>query len=539
MLALTQGISRIDGKYRVLAQLGQGGTADVSLAVARGPSGFNKLVVLKSMKFSLRHEAELARMFLNEARLAARLNHPNIVQTNEVFEYEGLPVIVMEYLEGQPLSSVISRSRGSGRFSLAMHLRVISEALSGLHYSHELSDFDGTALQVVHRDMSPHNVFITFDGQVKILDFGIAKLASSQHHTATGVIKGKIHYMPPEQIAGEGVDRRSDLWAVGVMLWEAVAKRSMWQDEHDATVMNRILNAEIPRLREVADVDPELERIVEWTLQNEAAARPASAQELQTALDAVIAERFEAVLPRDLGKVTGELFEDTRQRTRRQVELQLARVPSLSAADYAATAPLELTAVSNTGYTAGSRSEPVDLSPARNRRLGWVAAVLLLAVTVVGFMLLQRVQSATLNATRASAAAPAAAAPAAMQLRITAFPAHARLTIDDQIVASNPYLREFSAADSGKRLRIRADAPQHRPEIRELVLSGDTDLVLLLEREVPAAAPVESAPAPGRAPRLNSPPPRQARPATSAAADCTPPWFLDAQGVKKFKTHCM
>jgi serine/threonine-protein kinase len=139
-------IHQIDGKYRLLAQLGQGGTADVSLAVARGPSGFNKLVVLKSMRSTMRSEPELARMFMNEARLAARLNHPNIVQTNEVFEFDGLPVIVMEYLEGQPLSSVLSRARSSSVFTTAMHLRVISEALSGLHYSHELKDFDGTAL---------------------------------------------------------------------------------------------------------------------------------------------------------------------------------------------------------------------------------------------------------------------------------------------------------------------------------------------------------------------------------------------------------
>jgi len=148
----------------------------VYLAVARGPSGFNKLVVLKALKKNLANDPEFRNMFLNEARLAARLNHPNIVQTNEVAEDEGVPVIVMEYLEGQPLSNLLIRGR-NGPLSLAAHLRIITDSLAGLHYAHEVNDFDGTPLGVVHRDMTPHNVFVTFEGQVKVLDFGIAKLA--------------------------------------------------------------------------------------------------------------------------------------------------------------------------------------------------------------------------------------------------------------------------------------------------------------------------------------------------------------------------
>lgn len=138
MGAAAKTINQIDGKYRVIAQLEQGGTADVSLAVARGPKGFTKLVVLKSMRPQFRTEPEFTEMFMTEARLAARLIHPNVVQTNEVFDYEGLPVIVMEYLEGQPLSAVLAQIRVGGDFPLAMHLRVLTEALSGLHYSTNL-----------------------------------------------------------------------------------------------------------------------------------------------------------------------------------------------------------------------------------------------------------------------------------------------------------------------------------------------------------------------------------------------------------------
>jgi serine/threonine-protein kinase len=203
------------GRYRVLTELGQGGTANVYLAVSSSLEGFNKLVVLKRMKPQLSSEPGFATMFLDEARLAARLSHANIVQTYEVTKDGELPVIVMEYLEGQTLANIIARSSERSSLALHHHLSIISESLTGLQYSHDLRDFDDKPLQVVHRDMTPHNVFVTFDGQVKILDFGIAKLSGSLVETESGVIKGKLRYIPPEQIVNEGVDRRADVYSVG------------------------------------------------------------------------------------------------------------------------------------------------------------------------------------------------------------------------------------------------------------------------------------------------------------------------------------
>src|SRR5260370_910736 len=191
---------RDGGKYKLLAELGRGGMANVYLAVARGPSGFNKLVVLKCLRSDLASDTELLAMFLDEARLAARLNHPHVVQTYEVGEYVGRPVIVMEYLEGQVLSSLVQRAQSNNALPLSLHLRVIIDALEGLHHAHELTDYDGKPLGLVHRDISPQNVFVTFDGHVKVLDFGIAKAATSQSQTATGILKGKVKYMAPEQM---------------------------------------------------------------------------------------------------------------------------------------------------------------------------------------------------------------------------------------------------------------------------------------------------------------------------------------------------
>jgi len=533
-MSVPQGISHIDGKYRVLAQLGQGGTADVSLAVANGPSGFNKLVVLKSMKVTLRDEPDLARMFLNEARLAARLSHPNIVQTNEVFEFEGLPVIVMEYLEGQPLSSVNGRAQGSERLTTAMQLKVLSEALAGLHYSHELEDFDGSPLGLVHRDVSPHNVFITFDGQVKVLDFGIAKLASSRHHTATGVVKGKLHYMAPEQIVGDAVDRRADVYAAGVMLWEVAAGQRMWPDMHDATVMNHVVNGEIPRASDVRTIDPELERIIEKALAFDPGSRYESAHALQVDLEAYLAARGSMISLRDVGKVVGDLFEDTRRQTKKLIETQLSRVPTLSAAEYAATMPLELNSGTHSGYTAGSRSDPPGQAAKRRAGRGMFvlgASVLALGVVVIA---LARPKS---EAAASSASAPAAAAPTVneLKLRVIASPVHAKVFIDDELMPSNPYSKPFSG-ERGKKHRVRAEAPDHQTESREIVLDADADIVLVLEKLAAKPEPVAE-PSVARPTRRAA---TVAKPIKAAAADdCKPPYYFDDQGFKKYKPQCL
>jgi eukaryotic-like serine/threonine-protein kinase len=531
-------IHQIDGKYRLLAQLGQGGTADVSLAVAHGPSGFNKLVVLKSMKSTMRSEPELARMFLNEARLAARLNHPNIVQTNEVFEYDGLPVIVMEYLEGQALSSVLSRSRNNDKFPLHMQLRVISEALGGLHYSHDLADFDGTSLNVVHRDMSPHNVFVTFDGQVKVLDFGIAKLSASMVETATGVIKGKLHYMPPEQIAGEGIDRRSDLYAVGVMLWEAAAGIRMWRDRPDAVVMNCILNGELPRASDVRPVAPELARIIDRALAFEKSERYATAREMQNDLDAYIATLAPAST-REIGKAVAALFADTRAETQRLIDVQLSKVATLSAAEWAhGRGDMTGSTTTHLGYEAGSHSGLTvqPSSPRSNTWLWALSGVLLLGVGLGAWQLRERDRAAAAVSGQPALENSAGPAQETVRLHITAFPAHAHVYVDEQLTPSNPYSR-FVQRDNGVKHRIRVEASDHRSETREVTFDADADLVITLQPTPTAvvapqrdAEPVRRGPTPTPAP-VAAPPP--------VVSDCDPPYFIDARGVKKFKPQCL
>ncbi|HEX6240152.1 MAG TPA: serine/threonine-protein kinase, partial [Polyangiales bacterium] len=212
------------GNYNLLASLATGGMAKVYLALRAGPAGFNKLLVVKVLRDDGPGGVEDGlSMFWDEARLAAQLVHPNIVHTYEVGENQGEYFLAMEYLDGQSYRAVSKRAAGRGPLSLAEHLRILSESARGLHYAHQLKDFSGQPLGVVHRDVSPQNIFVTYDGQVKVLDFGIAKTRDAEHKTQVGVIKGKIDYMAPEQLRGSELDGRADVFALGVMLWEAIS----------------------------------------------------------------------------------------------------------------------------------------------------------------------------------------------------------------------------------------------------------------------------------------------------------------------------
>src|SRR5262245_23884883 len=214
----------IFGDYRLIASLGRGGMAEVFLATRTGMVGFHKLVVVKRLRSDLLEEVHAARyraLLLDEARLAARLHHPNIVQTFEVGEHHGHPFMAMEYLDGQPLSSVLSKARRAARWvSTELALQIIADALAALAYAHDLADYDGSPLHIVHRDVSPQNIFWTYDGEIKLVDFGVAKFALKSMETEAGVVKGKLTYMAPEQARGAAVDRRADLFVVGILLWE-------------------------------------------------------------------------------------------------------------------------------------------------------------------------------------------------------------------------------------------------------------------------------------------------------------------------------
>jgi eukaryotic-like serine/threonine-protein kinase len=297
-------------KYRVVTRLGSGGMADVYLVLSERPGGFSKLQVLKLMRSDLSEQErpEFLQMFQDEARLAARLNHPNIVQCFEVGAEDGQPFIVMEYLEGQTLHRVQQRARHLGRgFSVDMELFVLCQVLEGLEYAHHVTDYAGNPLHIVHRDVSPQNVFVCYSGQSKLVDFGVAKTLESSK-TRAGVVKGKVAYMPPEQVASGPIDHRADLFSVGVLLWEAIAGAPMHAELSVFESMSRLLRGDLPKLREAApNVSPELERIVQRALEIDPDKRYQDAETFRTELLAYL-ESSSRVRARDVGNALAQLF---------------------------------------------------------------------------------------------------------------------------------------------------------------------------------------------------------------------------------------
>jgi eukaryotic-like serine/threonine-protein kinase len=304
------------GKYLPIFQLGRGGMADVILALVQGPGGFNKLQVVKELRSELAAEPEFTSMFLDEARLSARINHPNVVQTHEVGFDGRRYFIAMEYLEGETLESCLraAQSKHPAGLSLAVFLRVLCEVLDGLHFAHELVDFDGQPLNVVHRDISPHNIFVTYEGVPKLLDFGIAKAADSSGETRTGIIKGKVAYMAPEQLRStRRIDRRADLFAVGVILWRAITGRRLWKAMSDLDVLQRISAGDVPSPLSVnPQADPRLVAICAKCLAIDPADRYQTAADLQEALDEFTRSLPERVGRRDLARLMNELFAERR-----------------------------------------------------------------------------------------------------------------------------------------------------------------------------------------------------------------------------------
>ena len=317
------------GKYQLFASLGRGGMADVYLAIARGPMGFNKLTVIKRLRSEVAADPSFAHMLLDEARLAARLSHANVVHTYEVGETNNGYFIAMEYLEGQPLVRIarVARTKGQEKLEAPLCARIIGDALGGLHYAHELRDYDGTPLRIIHRDVSPHNIFVTYDGAVKLMDFGIAKASSSSTQTEVGVLKGKIAYMAPEQATGGEVDRRADVFAMGIVLWELLTGERLFHAGSAPATLHRLLSQPIPRVSSVVpDIAPALDAAVAKALERDPSSRFQTAQEMRNALEEYVIASGATLRQEAIGRRVSELFEETRQNVQRQIQMHMAEV---------------------------------------------------------------------------------------------------------------------------------------------------------------------------------------------------------------------
>jgi serine/threonine protein kinase len=280
------------GKYQLQRKLAEGGMAEVFLGRQAGMEGFEKLVVLKRIRPELSSDQNFVNMFLNEARVAARLNHPNIVQIFELGKVESQYFIAMEFIHGEDLRSLTRQSDAAKRHVPAgLVCRIIADTLAGLHYAHTRPGADGKQMGLVHRDVSPQNVLVTYEGGVKLVDFGIAKATRSglTEQTRAGLFKGKFAYMSPEQSRGQPLDARSDIFAVGILLWELLTWTRLFKRANDMATLIAVAEEEIPSpLSFDPKLPAELERIAMKALHRKTHMRYTTAQEMRADLEALI-----------------------------------------------------------------------------------------------------------------------------------------------------------------------------------------------------------------------------------------------------------
>ncbi|MCU0685054.1 MAG: serine/threonine protein kinase [Polyangiaceae bacterium] len=569
----------VGGRYELIVRLGEGGMGDVHLARLVGQSDFVKLAVVKCLKLSGGDDDhERQQMFLNEARLAARLNHPNIVQTFEAGDEGGLSFLAMEYLDGQALSAIKRRAqRTGGDRPLGFELFVLMEVLMALDYAHELTDYDGSALSIVHRDVSPHNVFVTYQGATKLVDFGIAKAAGVAVETRTGVIKGKVGYMAPEQLRGvRDIDRRADLFSVGIMLWEALAGRRFWSGQSSDFEI-------FAKLSQPRQFDPPglfnpaapaaLSEVCMKALAYDRDARYATAAEFWAALDAAAGEAGVRAGPRDVAKFMTTQFAAERDAVRRRIEswgrdgfLGEGVVPTLGATldgdagsgrttarsgrppdslaaggsrELEGSAPSVLSSLNVGASNPSTRGGPATSRRRSAQGLLWAGGTALLVVgaTLFGARGPSRLDapaaavagavppaaastpaaaSALAAASLLAAASAAASAPAAVAsatLEVTIAPRGGQLFWDGELLGHSPFRGSIPRDDAPHVLR--AEAPGHRPRTIALVADRDRVLDIVLTPDARPRAPVPVASAAAKRPQ-GVPEPAQAGPAAPA-----------------------
>lgn len=528
------------GKFRLIASLGQGGMADVYLAVASGVGGFNKLQVLKRLRPDRAEEQGIVEMFLDEARLAAQLNHPNVVSTLEVCEDGQDFFMVMEYLDGTPFNRLLSKAKTTPA-PPGVILKIVAEALRGLHYAHEVNHFDGQPLNIVHRDVSPHNIFVTFDGHTKVLDFGIAKAASHMVQTAAGMVKGKIGYMSPEQVRLEKVDRRADVFAMGLVLAEGLTGKRFWEGMPDLEILDQLNSGKIDRLEVFMKMVPEgpLSTIVEKSLASNPADRYASALAMCTDIEDYLRASKIRVTNEDIAKYIHVLFGEKRAQMRKLIERQIAKLRDESDAPTSVDPRmpismrsglprigLEMTTRIDKSALLGEIEASASVSSNETRSLVAsqtvpdmpahrpVSFYALLAVGCIAagggtfFFLGQRqdaitnaqgtqqqpqtpVASATQSAETIPAVLPApvptppptpsasaAPAQAMMELQISALPTTAAIFVDGARIPSNPYTGKVPMDGMGH--RVHAEARGYKTAGEIVLFSKDTSITLQL-----------------------------------------------------------
>jgi serine/threonine-protein kinase len=383
------------GKYTLLRKLAAGGMAELFLALHRSVAGFEKLVVIKRILPLMNQDRQFIDMLLHEARVAATLSHPNIVQTFDVGQVDGMFFIAMEHIHGEDIRTIVRQMKkaNESEFPIEHALHIVLGLCAGLAYAHDKRDLDGKLLGIVHRDISPQNIVVTFTGDVKVVDFGVAKSLHATEESKGGQLKGKVPYMSPEQAGGEEIDHRSDIFAAGVILFELTTGKRLFKGASEYDTLKLICESEYPMPSDVAQGYPaELERIVMKALAKNRDARYQSARDMQGELEAFIRAERLPVSPVSMAKWMEKLFADKLDEQKAAM-LDIKQLADRIAAespptDYAASTGSHPSARFDQSTTNAAAPGAAASIPPAKRSSGMfagVVALLLVAVVGVGF----------------------------------------------------------------------------------------------------------------------------------------------------------
>jgi serine/threonine protein kinase len=527
---------RVVGRYALLGELASGGMATVHFGRLLGPVGFSRTVAIKRLHAQFAKDPEFVAMFLDEARLAARIQHPNVVSTLDVVALEGELLLVLEYIHGEALAQLLRSTRKAKQpLPLKIVAAISSGMLHGLHAAHEAKSEHGEPLGIVHRDMSPQNVLVGIDGTARVLDFGVAKAVGRVVNTRDGQLKGKLAYMSPEQVNGGAVDRRTDIYAASIVVWEVLTGRRLFDGDNEGLLFSQVSRGTLKRPGEVVpDLPPELDAIVMRGLAREPKDRYATAWDMAVALE----EAIGLASPRQVGEwVAATAGDRLEKRARRVTEIE-----SISTLDFVP--------VSEVSRGPQSRDSAILVAAPREGSRASLSTASEVHVPAVPLPVPShreigspepRSQLASAAAAEPHSQVSSVAVPQPFTVPLStprpgwlmAGAATAALAL---LIGLVVWLQSgnhgIAAAGDMAASTVPATAPL--PSTPASIASPPPPPPPVASAPITAASAVSSAPARAAGAARTGP-----RPTAAPASDCSPPYTINAAGIRKLKPQCL
>ncbi len=479
------------GKYELVKRLAAGGMGEVYLARPLGTEGWDELVVVKTLLRTLSDVPEFLTMFLDEAKLAVRLDHPNVCRIFESGEHDGSYYLAMEYIRGEDLRRLERAAHAQGlELPVEFLVKAVAEAGKGLGYAHELKDDEGKPFHLVHRDVSPQNVLVSFAGEVKLIDFGVAKAAGRASHTKTGQLKGKVAYMSPEQAWGKEIDRRSDVFSLGIVLHELLVGRPLFKGDSDLRTLRAVSECAVEPPSKLNERVPEsLDPIVLKALAKEPEDRYQTADELSRDLEAWLAREGRAATPADLGAFVAQVLAE-------RVEGEKAHGPLWDVGDRPLThEPLDLVpGATGAGRRPSTGSQTKSMAASAPPKKSAVPLAIAGAAVLAG---IGGVAFAFLGGNPAPATAQIDARP---KLTVRSEPSGAEVSLDGKVIGTTPL--EELRVEARPEAKLAVAAPGRVPVAQTIALESDFSATYQLEKQKVELA-IESEP-PGATVRVGA-----------------------------------